>query len=154
VEPDLSLPGHPEVFVVGDLSTLTDVNGKPVPGLAAAATQEGKAAAENILRDVRGDARLPFGYRDRGTMATIGHHRAVGEFGARRFSGIAAWLFWSVVHVLLLIDFRCRITVMREWVLAYLTHSRSSPLITEYRSRANEIEGPEPLLPHDLDHVK
>ncbi len=141
VEPDLSIPGYPEVFVIGDLATLTDVKGKRVPGLAAAATQQGKAAAENILRDLRGEGRLPFAYRDRGTMATIGHHRAVGEFGQRKLSGFPAWFFWSVVHVLLLINFRSRITVMRQWILAYLTRSGSSPLITEYQqSASNQVE--------------
>jgi NADH dehydrogenase len=134
IAPDLSVPGHPELFVIGDLAALTDANGTQVPGLAAAAIQQGKAAAENIRRDLRGDARLPFRYRDRGTMATIGLHRAVAEFGNRKFSGLIAWLLWSVVHVFLLIGFRNRVTVMGQWVWAYVTRSGSSPLITEYRS--------------------
>ena len=132
IEPDLSVPGHRELFVIGDLSALTDANGKRVPGLAAAATQQGKAAAANILRDVRGEARRPFTYKDRGTMATIGHHRAVAEFGSKQFSGVFAWLLWSVVHVFLLIGFRSRVAVMRQWLWAYVTRAGSSPLITEY----------------------
>ena len=85
IEQDLSVPGHRELFVIGDMSAVTGENGKPVPGLAAAAIQQGKAAAENILRDLRGETRLPFKYDDRGTMATIGYHRAVAEFGKRNF---------------------------------------------------------------------
>jgi NADH dehydrogenase len=133
IEPGLSVPGRRELFVIGDLSSLTDANGKRVPGLAAAAIQQGKAAAENILRDLRGEARLPFKYHDRGTMATIGLHRAVAEFGNKKFSGLFAWLLWSVVHVFLLIGFRSRVTVMTQWIWAYLTRGGSSPLITEYQ---------------------
>ncbi|MGH9815140.1 MAG: NAD(P)/FAD-dependent oxidoreductase [Candidatus Acidiferrales bacterium] len=133
IEQDLSVPGHRELFVIGDLSSLTDASGVPVPGLAAAAIQQGKAAAENILRDLRGQSRLPFNYRDRGTMATIGLHRAVAEFGRRKYSGYFAWLLWSFVHVFLLIGFRSRVTVMAQWVWAYFTRAGSSPLITEYQ---------------------
>jgi NADH dehydrogenase len=133
IDRDLSVPGHRELFVIGDMSAVTGENGKPVPGLAAAAIQQGKAAAENILRDLRGATRLPFKYDDRGTMATIGYHRAVAEFGNKKFSGVIAWLLWSVVHVFLLIGFRSRVTVMTQWAWAYLTRRGSSPLITEYR---------------------
>jgi NADH dehydrogenase len=142
IEPDLSVPGHRELFVIGDMSALTDANGKPVPGLAAAATQQGEAAAENILRDLRGVARVPFNYRDRGSMATIGYHRAVAEFGSRKLSGLVAWLLWSVVHVFLLIGFRSRVAVMSQWIWAYFTRRGSSPLITEYGSRSAEREKP------------
>ena len=134
IERDLSVPGHRDIFVIGDMSALTDANGKPVPGLAAAATQQGKAAAANILCDWRGEARVAFKYHDRGSMATIGYHRAVAEFGSRKLSGLIAWLLWSVVHVFLLIGFRSRVAVMSQWVWAYLTRRGSSPLITEYQS--------------------
>jgi NADH dehydrogenase len=134
IEPDLSVPGHREIFVIGDMSALTGEDGKPVPGLAAAATQQGKAAAENILRDLRGESRRPFKYHDRGTMATVGYHRAVAELGGRQLSGILAWLLWSLVHVALLIGFRNRIAVMGQWIWAYATRTGSSPLITEYHS--------------------
>jgi NADH:ubiquinone reductase (H+-translocating) len=140
IEADLSLPGHGEVFLIGDMSALTDVNGTPVPGLAAAAIQQGKAAAQNILRDLRGEKRLPFKYEDRGTMATIGHHRAVAEFGDKRFSGVIAWLLWSLVHVFLLIGFRSRVTVMGQWIWAYLTRAGASPLITEYQRAEFQID--------------
>lgn len=135
VEPDLSLPGRREVFVIGDMATLTDVNGTKVPGLGAAALQEGELTAENIRRDLEGKPRRPFAYRDRGTMAAIGLHRAVAEFGQRRFYGVVAWLLWSLVHVALLIGFRNRAAVMSQWIWAYLTRAGSSPLITQYGER-------------------
>ncbi len=134
VEADLSLPGHPEVFVIGDMSVMRDAEGKPVPGLAAAAVQQGKWAAENILRDLEGKRRLPFVYKDRGIMATIGHARAVAELGRAKLWGWSAWVLWSIVHVYQLISFRNRLTVMRQWIWAYLTRSGASPLITEYHS--------------------
>jgi len=133
IETDLSLPGHPEVFVIGDISVLTDANGTRVPGLAAAAVQQGKTAAENILRDLRGEKRVLFKYRNRGNMATIGRHRAVAEFGNIKLSGFTAWLLWSVVHVFLLIGFRSRVMVMTQWIWAYLTRRGSHPLIAEYK---------------------
>jgi NADH dehydrogenase len=138
VAPDLSLPDHPEIFVIGDLATLTDARGQAVPGLAAAAMQQGSLAAENLLRDHRGEARCAFVYRDRGLMATIGHHRAVAELGGRRFAGLGAWLLWSLVHVLLLIGFRNRLAVMSEWIWAYLKREGASPLITDHRPRFPE----------------
>ena len=132
VAADLSVPGHPEIFVIGDMSALTDVNGIRVPGLGAAAIQQGKAAAQNILCDLRKEKRRPFAYKDRGVMATIGHNRAVAEFGTRKFSGLIAWLLWSLVHVYLLIGFRSRLAVMLEWIWAYTKRSGASPLITEH----------------------
>jgi len=131
IDQDLSVPGHREVFVIGDMSALTDANGTNVPGLAAAATQEGKAAGENILRDLRAQPRLPFKYNDRGTMATIGHHRAVAEIWGRKFSGLIAWLLWSAVHIVLLIGFRSRTMVMAQWIWAYFTRAGSSPIVSE-----------------------
>jgi len=131
VLPDLSLPEHPEVFVIGDLAALKDVNGREVPGLGAAAIQEGKATAANILRDLRGETRVPFRYWDKGSMATIGRNRAVAEIGRWHVSGILAWLLWALVHVFLLIGFRNRLWVMREWTWAYFTRERSARLITD-----------------------
>jgi NADH:ubiquinone reductase (H+-translocating) len=140
IEHDLSIPGHREIFVIGDMAALTDVSGTPVPGLAAAAKQEGIHAAENILRDLRGNVRLSFIYQDWGILATIGHHRAVAQFGHRTFSGLFAWLLWSLVHIVLLIGFRNRVAVMSQWIWAYLTRQGSSPLITEYPRREYDIE--------------
>jgi NADH dehydrogenase FAD-containing subunit/pimeloyl-ACP methyl ester carboxylesterase len=140
IEQDLSVPGHPEIFVIGDMAALTDASGTPVPGLGAAAVQEGKAAAQNILRDLRGNARLSFIYQDWGILATIGHHRAVAQFGHRTFSGFIAWLLWALVHIVLLIGFRNRVAVMSQWVWTYLTRQGSSPLITEYPRRGFDVE--------------
>jgi NADH dehydrogenase len=137
VEPDLSLPAHPEVFVIGDMASLKDATtGKPVPGLGAAATQGGATAAENILRSLGGKERMPFKYKDRGSMATIGRNRAVAEFGNWQLSGYPAWLMWALVHVFLLIGFRSRLAVMREWAWAYFTRERSARLITDLANPA------------------
>jgi NADH:ubiquinone reductase (H+-translocating) len=140
IEQDLSVPGHREIFVIGDMAALTDASGTPVPGLAAAAVQEGKAAAENILRDLRGHARRSFVYQDWGILATIGHHRAVAQFGGRTFSGLLAWLLWALVHIVLLIGFRNRVAVMSQWVWAYVTRQGSSPLITEHQRMECDVE--------------
>jgi NADH dehydrogenase len=130
VAPDLSVPGHPEIFVIGDMAMLIDADGKHVPALGAAATQEGKACAGNILRDLRGEERVPFRYKDRGTLATIGRHRAVAMIGNKHVSGFLAWIIWAFVHIFLLIGFRNRLAVFSEWIWAYFTHERSARLIT------------------------
>jgi len=135
VEPDLSVPGQPNVFVLGDMAFLKDADGTVVPGLGAAATQQGKATAANILRDLRGEKRVPFRYRDKGTMATIGRNRAVAQIGKLQFSGLVAWSLWAFVHVFLLIGFRNRLMTMSEWIWAYFTRERSARLITDLDSR-------------------
>ena len=127
---DLSLPGRHEIFVIGDLSSLKDASGKPVPGLGSAAIQEGKAAADNIMRDLRGEDRAPFKYWDKGTMATIGRRRAIAQVGRLHLSGYFAWLAWLFIHLILLIGFRNRLMVLREWLWAYLTRETSARLIT------------------------
>jgi NADH dehydrogenase len=148
IEQDLSVPGHRNIFVIGDMSALTDIGGTVVPGLAAAAIQQGQTAAVNILRDLRGQPRLLFRYHDRGSMATIGHHRAVAEIGRIKLSGILAWLLWSVVHVFLLIGFRNRVTVMGQWMWAYITRFGSSPLITNHqRTEYGAVRTPQPSAP-------
>ena len=148
IDHDLSLSGHREVFVIGDMAALTDRNGTIVPGLAAAAMQQGKVAAANILSDLRGHKRVQFMYNDRGTMATIGHHRAVAEIKGRRFSGWIAWLLWSLVHVLLLIGFRNRLAVTRQWLWAYIKREGGSPLITEHYVK--ESSGPDEPMPSSI----
>ncbi len=130
VEPDMSLAGHPEVFVIGDMSTLKDTAGVPVPGLGAAAMQQGTLTGANIAADLAGSPRKPFTYHDKGSMATIGRNRAVAMFGKWRLTGFAAWLLWALVHVYLLIGFRNRFSVMREWMWSYFTGERSARLIT------------------------
>jgi NADH:ubiquinone reductase (H+-translocating) len=131
VEPDLSIAGHPRVFVVGDLASLRDdKTGKLVPGLAPAALQEGRHAADNIVRAIGGRPTTPFRYVDKGNLATIGKAAAVADFGFVRLSGLVAWLLWIVVHIFFLIGFRNRVIVIFEWAWAYFTSQRGARLIT------------------------
>ncbi|MEP7383647.1 MAG: NAD(P)/FAD-dependent oxidoreductase [Gemmatimonadota bacterium] len=129
VEPDLSIPGHPEVFVVGDLAEVRRESGKLVPGVAPAANQEGAWAARNILRTVRRQERKPFRYFNKGDLATIGRHRAIADFGVIDFTGILAWLLWLFVHIMYLVGFRNRLTVLIQWAWAYFAYQRGSRLI-------------------------
>ncbi len=131
VEPDLSILHYRNIFVIGDMAALKDVTGKQVPSLASAAMQEGKAAAENILRDLKGKDRVPFKYLDKGSMATIGRNRAIVQFGKFEFSGFWARLLWDFVHLALLEGARNRFMVLREWLWARHTRERSARLITE-----------------------
>ncbi len=130
VEPDLSVPDRPEVFVVGDLIAKTQ-DGKHLPGVAQLAIQSGRQAAANIMLEARGLPRQPFRYQDKGSMATIGRHRAVAEFGRFRFKGVIAWWLWLIVHVLALVEFRRRVAVLIEWAWAYFTWQRRSRVILE-----------------------
>lgn len=129
VNPDLSVPGHREVFVIGDLASLKDANGKMLPGVAPVAMQEGTAAARNIERDLQGEARHDFHYFDKGNLATIGRAAAVAEFGKIHISGFLAWLSWLLVHIFFLIGFRNRIIVLIQWAWSYLTYERGARLI-------------------------
>lgn len=131
VEPDLSIPGHPEVFVIGDLASITYDHDKPVPGLAPAAIQEGKYVGRQVKADLQGKPRQPFHYLDKGTLATIGRAAAVAEFpGGIHISGYFAWLSWLFVHIFFLIGFRNRLAVMFDWAWSYITYQRSARLIT------------------------
>ena len=131
VEPDLSVPGHPEIFVIGDAALARDEQGKPLPGLAAVAHQQGKHVGRLIGRLARGDARRPrFVYRNWGELATIGRQDAVADFGWIRLKGWPAWWLWGAVHIFYLIGFGNRIQVMTEWLWAYLTFRRGARLIT------------------------
>jgi len=144
VEPDLGVPGHPEITVIGDLASAMShdthqpprAQPKPVPGVSPGAKQMGRAAAANLLRRMRGDATQPFHYIDYGNLATIGRKAAVVDltvpvFGAIRFSGFFAWLFWLFAHIYFLIGFRNRLTVMFDWALAYWTYERSARVVAE-----------------------
>ncbi|MHB8419374.1 MAG: NAD(P)/FAD-dependent oxidoreductase [Myxococcales bacterium] len=142
VQPDLSLPGAPEIFVVGDLASL-EQDGKPVPGVAPAAMQEGRCAARNALASMRGRPRQPFRYRDKGTLATVGRAAAVADLGRLRLSGFVAWLAWLLVHILELIGFRNRLLVLIDWAWLYLTFERGARLITGELGPASEGRGPE-----------
>jgi len=129
VEPTLALSGHPEIFVVGDLSSLQQ-DGKPLPGVAQVAKQGGKHAAKNVLRAIQGKPLEPFRYRDHGTLAVIGRGSAVADLGLIKASGFFAWLFWLFLHIFFLIGFRNRVTVMIEWAWSYVTMQRGVRLIT------------------------
>ncbi|MBB3212087.1 NADH dehydrogenase [Herbaspirillum sp. Sphag1AN] len=129
VQGDLSIPDHPEVFVIGDLAAAVS-EGKPVPGVSPAAKQMGRLAALNILSRIAGKATDSFVYRDYGSLATIGRKAAVAQVGKFKFSGYPAWLFWLFVHVYFLIGFRNRLLVMSDWAWAYLTFKRSARVIS------------------------
>jgi NADH dehydrogenase FAD-containing subunit len=131
VDERLSVPGHPEIFAIGDTAVSNGWNGKPVPGLAPAAKQGGIYAASVIKAALAARPRpAPFRYRHLGSLATIGRKSAVADFGAVRLSGPIAWWFWGAVHVLFLASLRSRAAVVGEWVWAYLTFRRSTRLIT------------------------
>ena len=130
VLPDLSVPGHPGVFVIGDLAACLDTSGRPLPGLAAVAVQQGRHVAHTILRMLQGATSEPFRYVDRGTMATIGRAAAVADFGRIQLWGVVAWVLWIFVHIALLIGFRNRMVVLFDWAMAYIAMHRSARLIT------------------------
>ena len=130
VQPDLSIPGHPEVFVVGDLATLADEKGKMLPGVAQVAIQQGKWAAQMIACDLEAQPRRNFHYHDKGSLATIGRAAAVAQIFGLEMSGYLAWLAWLFIHILFLIGFRNRLIVMINWAWAYLTYERGARLIT------------------------
>jgi NADH:ubiquinone reductase (H+-translocating) len=137
VRPDLSIPGHPEVFVIGDLASLKDEHGKQIPGLAPVAIQEGKYVAKTIRRDLARQARKDFHYWDKGTLATIGRAAAVADFGRIHISGFIAWLSWLFIHIFFLIGFRNRLLVFIQWAWSYATYERGARLITG----SNELPG-------------
>jgi NADH dehydrogenase len=129
VAPDLTVPGHPEIFVLGDLAHVEN-GGKVVPGLCPAAIQMGQYAARALRDRLRGKSTKPFRYWDKGTLATIGRHAAVADFGWLRFGGRLAWLAWLLIHLFFLIGYQNRIVVMLRWAFAYLTFNRGARLIT------------------------
>jgi NADH dehydrogenase len=131
VEPDLSIPGHPEIFVIGDLASYTHQGDKPLPGVAPVAMQEGRYVAELIRRRVSGDKKSkPFRYFNKGNLATIGRNKAVADFGFVHISGFLAWFTWVFVHLMYLVEFENRMLVLFEWVHNYITHNRGARLIT------------------------
>src|SRR5262249_19295897 len=130
VNPDLSLPGHPKVFVVGDLASLKDEHGNLLPGVAPVAIQEGRYVAKTIAGDLMGSARKKFHYFDKGSLATIGRAAAVAQIRRIHISGYFAWLAWLFIHITFLIGFRNRLIVMIQWAWSYLTYERGARLIT------------------------
>jgi NADH dehydrogenase len=130
VEPDLTVKGHPELFVIGDVAALNGKDGRPLPGVAPVAMQQGKHAAENIKRALGHLPMTPFRYFNRGSMATIGRNHAIAEIGKLKLTGFVAWLAWLFVHIIYLIGFRNRILVALQWMWGYFTFHRSARLIT------------------------
>ncbi|MET3652896.1 NAD(P)/FAD-dependent oxidoreductase [Dyella japonica] len=138
VAPDLSLPGHPQVYVVGDLASVTQANGNAVPGVAPAAKQMGRHAALALKARLRdGSAIKPFAYRDDGSLATIGRMAAVAQFGRLKLSGLLAWWVWLIAHIAFLIGFRNRLVVMLDWAWAYWTYQRHARIVTGTDERTN-----------------
>jgi NADH dehydrogenase len=144
VAPDLSLPGHPEAFAVGDLCAVQQ-DGKLVPGVAPAAMQAGRHAARSVLRLTRGEATRPFHYVDKGSLATIGRRAAVAEIGRFRLSGVLAWFAWLTIHLFFLIGYRNRVLVLFEWAWAYVTKQRGARLITTHPATVVEAGEAEPI---------
>ena len=129
VQPDLSVPGHPEIHVIGDLASVTQ-DGKVLPGVAPVAMQQGRYVADLLVRKLRGQAMRPFRYFDKGSLATIGRNRAVAQFGRLHVSGFPAWFLWVFVHLMYLVEFENRLLVFVEWVYNYITRNRGARLIT------------------------
>jgi NADH dehydrogenase len=131
VQDDLTIPGHPEVQVIGDLANFTSPkDGKPLPGVSPVAIQQGRHAAQNILHMIAGAKPQRFYYWDKGSMATIGRNRAVADLNLVHFSGLPAWLAWLFIHILYLVGFRNRLAVLFQWAWAYLTFNKGARLIT------------------------
>jgi len=130
VEEDLTIPGHSDIFVIGDTATRLQANGAPLPGVAPVAMQQGRYVADLITMVIAGGPREPFVYVDKGNLATIGRAAAVAHIGRVKLSGLAAWVLWLVVHIMYLVGFRNRVVVLINWAWAYLTLSRGARLIT------------------------
>jgi NADH dehydrogenase len=130
VEPDLSLPGHPEILVIGDQARFAHELDSPLPGVAQVAMQQGAYAARLIRNRLRGRTTPPFRYRDYGTMATIGRHAAVADICGVRFAGYVAWLAWLCIHLVQLVQFENRLLVFAQWAWNYFTFNRAARLIT------------------------
>lgn len=145
VKPDLSIPGHPNVFVAGDLASATNPeNNQPVPGVAPAAMQMGAHVAKVIRQEILGkqltETRTPFKYRDKGSMATIGKAKAIADIHGWRFTGFIAWLMWSMIHLMFLITFRSKVFVMLNWAYTYIFQSTGARLITgEFKPRIRKF---------------
>lgn len=142
VSVDLTLAGHRDVFVIGDLAAAKGTDGSVLPGLASVAQQQGRAVAQYIKDDLRGKPRVPFAYRDKGLMATIGRQAAVAQFRGWHLSRTPAWLLWAFVHASLLVNLRIRTSVVREWLWSYVTRKTSAALITGSTARGTLVAAP------------
>jgi len=143
VEADLSIPGHPEVFVAGDLALVNRKGMPQVPGVAPAAMQEGRTAARNVMRLMRGQPTQSFRYRNKGDLAVIGRSRAIADLGKIRFTGLFAWLFWLFLHIMYLVGFRNRVSVLIQWAYSYFTYQRGVRLITNPERHGELVPQPE-----------
>jgi len=130
VEPDLTVPGHPEIFVIGDLANFSHQGGKPLPGVAQPAIQEGRYVARAIERRLRRETTTTFHYVDKGNLATIGRAAAVADLNWLRLSGIPAWLMWVFIHLMYIVEFQNRLLVLVQWAWLFITYDRSARLIT------------------------
>ncbi len=130
VEPDLSVPGHPEIFVIGDLANFAHQTGKPLPGVAQPAIQEGDYVARTIVRRLRGEKTAPFHYFDKGNLAVIGRGAAVADLNWLRLSGLPAWLIWIFIHLMYIVEFQNRLLIFVQWAWFYFSYDRSARLIT------------------------
>ena len=130
VEPNLTIAGHPEIFVIGDLANFSHQTGNPLPGVAQPAIQQGRYVAKAIARRLRGEATKPFHYLDKGNLATIGRFSAVADLNWLRLSGLPAWLIWIFIHLLYIVEFQNRLLILVQWGWLYLTFDRSARLIT------------------------
>ncbi len=131
VESDLSIPGHPEIFVIGDASHAKEQEGKPLPGTATVAIQQGKYVAKILKNEILHEHRIPFHYYDKGSMATIGKGKAIASIGKIEFEGFLAWLAWGAVHIAYLIGFKSRLSVLIEWMVVFISGQRGVRLITK-----------------------
>jgi NADH dehydrogenase len=143
VERDLSIPGHPNIFVIGDLAHALQKNGQPAPGVAQVAMQEGRVAAKNIIASISRSPRSEFDYFNKGDLATIGRGKAIANlFGGKiQLGGRVAWMLWLGIHITYLIGFRNRLSVLLQWAYAYFTYQRGARLITE-TARSVRVKSP------------
>jgi NADH dehydrogenase len=146
---DLSVAGHPELFVLGDMALVRDASGRPLPGVAPVAMQQGRHVARTILGDLKGAPRKPFAYLDKGQMATIGRSRAIVQSGKLKMNGFIAWLAWLVIHIYYLSSFKNRVFVLIEWAWSYLTFARGARLIVDKHWRSYPDAAPPRLTEGD-----
>jgi NADH dehydrogenase len=146
VDPDLSLPGDPTVFVLGDTAHVAGPDGRALPGVAPVAKQQGKYVARLLAAAAEGRKMPPFQYRDFGMMATIGRKRAIAQIGPIGLSGLVAWLLWSLAHIYFLIGFRNRLSVAITWAWSYLTYQLGTRLITGLSGSRTDDVAPPPLV--------
>jgi NADH dehydrogenase len=142
IRPDLTIEGHPEVFVIGDMSSLKDEKGTPLPGQAPVAIQEGRWAAANLVRAVQGQPMQPFRFKDEGTMATIGRNSAVADYKGLQLSGFIAWVLWGWIHIFRIIEYKNRFLVFLRWMWAYVTYQRGARVIASERPPETVSEVP------------